>query len=74
MVISEMWFKLFFGSFWLHWCFCLMVHSAAVINEERTAGTTKYSVQDLLNTVFPKKISGDLDLDPCKAGKALIFK
>lgn len=66
-----MWFKLLFGSFWLFWCFCLIVHSAVVVKEERIDGTVyKYSVQELLNTVFPKKISNDLDLDPCKAGKA----
>ncbi|ENN72173.1 hypothetical protein YQE_11228, partial [Dendroctonus ponderosae] len=29
---------------------------------------SKYSVDQLLNSVFPTKVSSDIDLDPCKAG------
>ncbi|KAM7363855.1 tolloid-like protein 1 tolkin isoform 1-T3 [Cochliomyia hominivorax] len=29
---------------------------------------SKYSIEDLLNTKFEKKISNDIDMDPCKAG------
>lgn len=29
----------------------------------------KYTIDELLNSNFPKKITNDLDLDPCKAGK-----
>ena len=38
---------------------------------ERTERSFKYSIDELLTAVFPKKISEDLDLDPCKAGKIL---
>lgn len=31
----------------------------------------KYSVDDLLRTVFPKKTSDDIYLDPCKAGNLI---
>lgn len=30
---------------------------------------SKYSIEDLLNMKFEKKISNDIDMDPCKAGK-----
>ncbi|XP_037806312.1 dorsal-ventral patterning protein tolloid [Lucilia sericata] len=29
---------------------------------------SKYSIEDLLSTKFEKKISNDIDMDPCKAG------
>ncbi|XP_008211528.1 bone morphogenetic protein 1 [Nasonia vitripennis] len=36
--------------------------------DEREARRQKFSVDQLLNTKFPNLISGDLDLDVCKAG------
>lgn len=29
-----------------------------------------YTIDELMTTVFPKKSSNDLDMDPCKAGKS----
>lgn len=29
----------------------------------------KYTVDELLSRIFPKKVSNDIYLDPCKAGK-----
>lgn len=31
----------------------------------------KYTIDQLMTTVFPRKTSDDLDLDPCKAGKLM---
>lgn len=30
-----------------------------------------YTIDELLNTTFPTRISDDIDLDPCKSGKLL---
>lgn len=30
-----------------------------------------YTIDELLNTTFPTRISDDIDLDPCKTGKLL---
>lgn len=37
--------------------------------QPRYARKTKYTIEELQSTNFPLKYSGDLDLDPCKAGK-----
>lgn len=29
----------------------------------------KFTVEDLVNSHFPTKLSSDIDLDPCKSGK-----
>lgn len=63
-----MWCKLLFFVFCLHRCF-VSVNCFAVTSCGRTEKTFKYSIDALLNTVFEKKISDDVDLDPCKAGK-----
>lgn len=33
----------------------------------------KYTIDELLTNNFPKKITNDLDLDPCKAGKLIRY-
>jgi hypothetical protein len=34
-----------------------------------TADCSKFTADELLCSIYPKKISNDVDLDPCKAGK-----
>lgn len=65
--------KLLFSFFWLAWCYRLLVYSVEMIGVDKAAKTSKYSVEELLNTVFPTKVSSDFDLDPCKAGKTIHF-
>jgi len=36
---------------------------------ERGKRRRKFSIEELLNTKFPQIITGDLDIDICKAGK-----
>lgn len=43
----------------------LMCCGNAAVERQRT----KYSVEELLKTRYPSKLSCDIDLDPCKAGK-----
>lgn len=31
----------------------------------------KFSIEQLMNNVYPHKISNDIDLDPCKSGKPI---
>lgn len=64
-----MWCKVLFVVFCAHQCYCFVVNSSTC----RTEKTFKYSIDELINTVFTKKISDDLDLDPCKAGKLKTF-
>ncbi|CAH0558861.1 unnamed protein product [Brassicogethes aeneus] len=48
---------------------CLLVIVNCFISQhEITEHKEKYTIDELLNTVFPKKTSNDLDMDPCKAG------
>lgn len=61
-----MWCRLLFVA-----CYFAIVNSVAVRIQERTASDSKYSIEKLLTTIFPAKTSDDLDLDPCKAGKAM---
>lgn len=39
------------------------------VSSVRKRTNFKFTIDELLTSTFPKKISGDLDLDPCKAGK-----
>lgn len=70
--INSMWWKLLLIVFCLQPSFyvvnCLSVHSAV-----RTERTFKYTIDELLNNAFSKKVSNDVDLDPCKAGKQRIL-
>lgn len=61
-------------AFVFYWCYFAVVDSVVLRTLERTARSSNYSIEVLLNTVFPTKTSNDLDLDPCKAGKAIYFK
>lgn len=38
-------------------------------NADLNTSQSTFSVEQLLNSVFPTKVSSDIDLDPCKAGK-----
>lgn len=50
--------------------FALLVVTVALNSDDhRTRHKQKFTIDELLTTVFPKKTSDDLDLDPCKAGK-----
>lgn len=54
-----------FGKFFLFVVFI----SPNVATVYRTNGTVRFTVDDLTSYVFPHKISSDIDIDPCKAGK-----
>lgn len=54
-------------------CFYLMTslglsNNNNTITQRHNQGT-KYTAEELLTRRFPRKISQDVDLDPCKAGK-----
>jgi hypothetical protein len=34
----------------------------------------RFTIEELLHTRFPSRISDDIDLDPCKGGKTLLLK
>lgn len=62
--------KVLFGALCFFWCYFSVVSGVAMKIHERTGKSSKYSIEELLSTVFPTKTSSDLDLDPCKAGMA----
>nr|XP_003701332.1 PREDICTED: bone morphogenetic protein 1 isoform X1 [Megachile rotundata] len=55
--------------FWLacRYADCRAVHADSTDNELRTS-RRRFTVEELINTKFPHGISGDLDVDVCKAG------
>lgn len=56
-------------SFKLQFVLVILLHSPVLYSvAKRTNGNSRFTIEDLLTSTFPKKISGDLDLDPCKAG------
>lgn len=53
----------------------LSVFGDLVLNNTRTTNSKyKFTIEQLLNSHFPKKISNDFDLDPCKAGEYFLQK
>ena len=50
----------------------LMPNSEIDVDDKRSY-RSKFSIEQLLNTQFEKKVSNDIDMDPCKAGKFLQF-
>lgn len=61
----------------LLWCafLGLFVGSpGAQVSEMRTSrNASRYTMEDLLTSTFPQKVTRDLDMDPCKAGEYLGF-
>lgn len=47
----------------------VLAAAAAVVVD---GASNKYAADELLCSVYPKKTSNDVDLDPCKAGKCII--
>lgn len=47
--------------------------SNSIENQHQRHITPKYhyTIDELLNTTFPTRISDDIDLDPCKTGKII---
>ena len=48
-------------------CVCL----CAVESELHRASSSKFSIEELLHTKFPRRISTDIDSDPCKGSECL---
>lgn len=65
-----MWFKLMFTFLCIQQFHPLVQCRKITVNNvsaSRTKSYSKFTIDQLITTNFPKKISGDLDLDPCKA-------
>lgn len=41
------------------------------VTERRPYRPARFTIEELVNTRFPSRISDDIDLDPCKGGKNL---
>ncbi|XP_030767675.1 tolloid-like protein 2 [Sitophilus oryzae] len=50
---------------------CLLQSALSCLDDQKVEVGHKFSVEELLSVVFQKKTSGDVDLDPCKAGSFL---
>lgn len=62
----KMWWKVFVFLLFLNLVNCLTLSNYTVTQKHRQG--TKYTSEELLTKRFPRKISNDVDLDPCKAG------
>lgn len=47
---------------------CLLALCFLCCATQKTNVRGKFTIEELVGNTFAKKISGDLDLDPCKAG------
>jgi hypothetical protein len=41
------------------------------VTEMHPQRAVRFTIDELINTRFPSRISDDIDLDPCKGGKSL---
>lgn len=57
--------------FFYQCCVLDCVHTNVV--DKRSERIFKFSIDELLNTVFPSSTTNDVYLDPCKAGKQTYF-
>lgn len=66
---------------YLTWMLFLFFAAAAVAvvshhdnnNETFQLAVSKFTIEQLINNVYPHKISNDIDLDPCKSGLCFHF-
>jgi hypothetical protein len=49
------------------------VSSGNNVTERHPQRAVRFTIDELLNSRFPSRISDDIDLDPCKGGKNLQF-
>jgi hypothetical protein len=47
------------------------ISSGENATERHPQGAVRFTIDELLNSRFPSRISDDIDLDPCKGGKNL---
>lgn len=54
----------------VHYLSCMIVSGYKVGKSDSEVGTSfKYTIEELQSREFPRKVSTDIFMDPCKAGK-----
>jgi hypothetical protein len=49
------------------------ISSGSNVSDRHQQRAVRFTIEELLHTKFPSRISDDIDLDPCKGGKNLIL-
>lgn len=73
MLVQKMWCQLFFGFLCANFASAITNSSDTVTQRHQQGKTGRFTAEELMTTRFPRKISKDVDLDPCKAGKSVFL-